>query len=336
MINKLKALCDLCGASGNEDAVREYILAQIGDSAQCTTDNMGNIIAFKKGKKRSSVRLMVDAHTDEVGIIITAVTDDGFLKFVTVGGINDSILLSRTVKIGDGVKGVIGCKAVHLSTAEERKKAPKADALYIDIGAKDKIEAEARVAVGDYGVLDSDFEIMGDNVKAKAIDDRAGCLILIELLKTDSEYDFYATFTVQEEIGTRGARVAAYTVNPDAALVIESTTAADIDGVADENKVCRLGCGPAVSFMDRGTVYNRELYDMAINSGIKCQPKASVTGGNNSSAIHLSRQGVKTLAISVPCRYIHSPSCVANMDDIKGAVELTKYMIERICSGDNN
>ncbi len=333
MIDKLKTLCSLFGPSGAEDAVREYIIEQIGDSAQCSVDNLGNIIAFKKGEKRSGVKLMVDAHTDEVGIIITAITDDGFLKFVTVGGINDCILLSRTVTLSGGVQGVIGCKAVHLSTAEERKKAPKSEALYIDIGAENKAQAEQKIKIGDYGVINSDFEIMGDNVKAKAIDDRAGCLILIELLKQKSEYDFYATFTVQEEIGTRGARVAAYSLNPDVALVLEATTAADIMGVADENKVCSLGCGPAVSFMDRGTVYNRGLYDMALNSGIPCQPKASVTGGNNSSAIHLSRQGVKTLAISVPCRYIHSPSCVANLTDMENALKLTKYMIEKICSG---
>ncbi|MBE6796833.1 MAG: M42 family metallopeptidase [Ruminococcaceae bacterium] len=334
MIKTLENLCQLNAPSGCERDVREYILDALKGYADCKTDALGNIIAFKKGKNRPQNKLMIDAHMDEVGIIITSVTEEGFLKFTTLGGIKDCILLSRTVTLENGVSGIIGCKPVHLSTADERKKAPKADELYIDIGVASKEEAEKYINVGDSGVIDSDFEIMGDNVKAKAIDDRAGCLVLLELLKQDSEYDFYATFTVQEEIGTRGARVATYNVDPDFALALEATTAADIDGVGSADKVCVLGRGPAVSFMDRSTVYDRELYDIALNSGITCQPKASVTGGNNSSAIHLSREGVRTLALSVPCRYIHSPSCVANVKDIENTISLTKYMINKICSGE--
>ncbi len=334
MIKQLEKLCMLNGGSGDEQSVRQYILSELEGFAECKTDPLGNIIAFKKGKSTSKSKLMLDAHMDEVGIIITSITTDGFLKFTTLGGINDNILLSRRVTINDNIKGVIGCKPVHLSSADERKKAPKKDALYIDIGVSSKQEAEKYVRVGDSGIIDSDFEIIGDKIKAKAIDDRVGCLVLLELLKNDSDYDFYATFTVQEEIGTRGAKTATYGVNPDFALVIEATTAADIDGVCACDKVCVLGNGPAVSFMDRGTVYDRTLYNTALGSGIKCQSKASVTGGNNSAAIHLSREGVRTLAISVPCRYIHSPSCVADIKDIEETVELTKYMVNKICSGE--
>lgn len=335
MINALKELCQLNGTSGNEDNIRQYILKQLDGVAECKTDALGNIIAFKKGKNASKYKVMVDAHMDEVGIIITSITSDGFLKFTTLGGIKDCILLSRTVTINDSITGVIGCKPVHLSSADERKTAPKKDALYIDIGVSSKEEAEKYVTAGDYGVIDSDFEILGDTIKAKAIDDRAGCLVLLELLKSESDYDFYATFTVQEEIGTRGAKTATYSVNPDFAIVLEATTAADIDGVADSDKVCSLGDGPAVSFMDKSTVYDRALYNAALASGITCQSKASVTGGNNSSSIHQTREGVRTLALSIPCRYIHSPSCVANINDIKAEIELAKYMINKICSGES-
>lgn len=334
MTEQLKKLCELNGPSGNEDSIRQYILKELSGVAECKTDALGNIIAFKKGKNESKYKLMLDAHMDEVGIIVTSITSDGFLKFTTLGGIKDCILLSRTVTINDSVTGIIGCKPVHLSTADERKKAPKKDALYIDIGVSSKQEAEKYVSVGDYGVINSDFEILGNKIKAKAIDDRAGCLILLELLKMDSDYDFYATFTVQEEIGSRGAKTATYAIDPDFAIVLEATTAADIDGVADSDKVCVLGKGPAVSFMDNGTVYDRTLYNVALQSGITCQTKASVTGGNNSSSIHQSRDGVRTLSLSIPCRYIHSPSCVADINDVNATINLAKYMINKICSGE--
>lgn len=335
MLNTLKNLCTLNGTSGDEKSIRDYILKEISPYAECTTDQNGNIIAYKKGIKKSAVKLMVDAHMDEVGIIVCGITSDGFLKFKTVGGIKESVLLCRKVTINNSVHGVIGCKPIHLCSADERKKCPKEDALYIDIGAESREQAESTVNIGDFGVLDSDFEAMGENtIKAKAIDDRAGCAVLIELLKQNSEYDFYATFTVQEEVGCRGARTAAYTVNPDAALVLEATTAGDIDGVPAEKQVCKLGHGAAVSFMDSGTLYNRELYNCAVNSGIACQPKAGTTGGNNAGGIHLTRGGIKTLALSIPCRYIHSPSCVADRRDIESLYNLSRYMINKICSGE--
>ena len=166
------------------------------------------------------------------------------------------------------------------------------------------------------------------------VDDRAGVAVLIRLLKEEAEYDFYATFTVQEEVGCRGAKTAAYSLDPDGAIVLEATTAADLHGVEDDKKVCVLGDGPAVSFMDRSTLYDRRLYDAAMKSGIKCQPKSAVAGGNNSGAVHLTRDGVPTIAISAPCRYIHSPSCVADLGDIEGMYTLAKEMLNRMASGE--
>lgn len=332
MLDILRELTALDGVSGEEDAVREYIISKIKDHCEYKIDPLGSIIAFKKGKNRSVKRLMVDAHMDEVGLIITSVTSDGFLSFSAVGGIDTAVLMFRRVRIGS-INGVITGKPIHLISAEERKKLPKPESLYIDIGASSKEEALSLVRIGDRAVICGEYTEMGNKIKAKAIDDRAGCAILISLLTKDSDYDFYATFSVEEEVGLRGAKAAAFTVEPDSAIVLEATTAADIAGVEPSKRVCVLGNGPAVSFMDRATVYDREYYDTALKSGIKCQPKAAVAGGNNSGSVHLSRGGVRTLAISVPCRYIHSPSCVADKEDIENAARLAEYMIKGICSG---
>jgi endoglucanase len=176
---------------------------------------------------------------------------------------------------------------------------------------------------------------MGDKVlKARAIDDRAGVAVLIALLKMEAEYDFYATFTVQEEIGTRGAVTAAFTVDPEVAIILEATTAADLEGVPEEKQVCRLGCGPAVSFMDKGNLYSRKLYEYALSCGAKCQSKTLVAGGNNSRSFALSGKGVETAVISLPCRYIHSPSCVANLDDFDAMLPLAKKMLEAVAGGE--
>lgn len=333
MTELLKSLCELNAPSGSEAKVAEFIKEQINGFCEYKTDNLGNIIAFKKGKNTSAKKLMVDAHMDEVGIIVTYITAEGFLRFKTVGGIDTAALMGKRVKINSETAGVIGSKAVHLISAEEAKKCPKEDSLYIDIGAKNKSEAEEIISLGDYGVIDEPFIISGEKVMSKAIDDRIGCAILIKLLQNTSEYDFYATFTTGEEIGLRGAKTAAYSVDPDSAIILEATTAADIAGVSKENRVCILGEGAAVSFMDRATVYDRAYYNAALNSGIKCQSKCAVAGGNNSGAIHLSRSGVRTLSISVPCRYIHTASCVADKRDFESALALSKYMINKICSG---
>ncbi len=335
MIETLKKLCLADGTSGNEFRIAEIIKNEIKDAADITTDGMGNIIAFKKGKKSPKFKVMLDAHTDEVGMIITAVTSDGFLKFQTVGGINTEALLCRRVMIENKIPGVIGVKPTHLCSAQEKEALPNAEGLYIDIGAKDKEDALKLVKIGDFAVFISNFIPLSDNlIKAKALDDRIGCAILISLLKQEAEYDFYATFTVQEEVGCRGARTAAFALEPDFAICLEATTAADIAGVPEENKVCFLGKGAAVSFMDRATLYDRKLYDAALSSGIPCQSKNAVAGGNNSGAIHLSKSGIRTIAVSTPCRYIHSASCIADINDIEGAKRLAEYMCNKICAGE--
>ncbi len=334
MTENLKILCNLDAASGDEKAVRDYIILQIKGYCDFKTDNLGNIIAFKKGKKTPTRRIMIDAHMDEVGLIVTGITKEGYLKFQTVGGIDTAALMSRRVLINGKLNGVISGKPIHLIGKDERKKLPKCESLYIDIGAKSQQEAESQVMLGDRAVICGEFQKTNNNIISKAIDDRAGCAILIDLLQNYSEYDFYASFSVQEEVGLRGAKVSAYAINPDCAIMLESTTAADIADTPEDKTVCKLGLGPCVSFMDKATVYDREFYKAALESGIPCQVKRAVAGGNNSGAVHLTREGVRCIAISIPCRYIHSASSVCDINDIENARTLAEYMLNGIASGE--
>lgn len=330
MVSLLEKLSLLDSTSGDEYAVRDFIISEIKPYCEITIDALGNVIAQKKGKKAPAKKIMLDAHMDEVGLIITAITKDGFLRFKTLGGIDTSALLFKRVTIGGKIKGVISGKPIHLTKPEEEKKLPSLDSLYIDIGARSGEEVERLLTVGDRAVMDSDFTVNGDKIISKALDDRVGCAILIKLIKEYNEYDFTAVFSVEEEIGLRGAKTAAYSVAPDAAIVLEGTTAADIKGVPYDKSVCTLGGGAVVSFMDKATVYDRDYYNAALSSPVKSQPKRAVAGGNNSGAIHLSRVGVRTIALSVPCRYIHTSSSVADINDVSAVYNLAKYMIEYI------
>lgn len=334
MLELIKELCLLPGISGRENAVRDYIIEQIKDYAEYSIDPLGNLIVFKKGKNPAKNKVMLDAHMDEVGLIVTAITSEGFLRFTKVGGVDSRVILGRTVKVGEkAVNGVIGIKPVHLVDKKEEDSIPKADDLYIDIGAKSREEAMEYVHLGDSVWFESDFVEFGEGfVKAKALDDRAGCAILVEMIKSELEYDMWFSFSVQEEIGTRGAQTVAFTIAPDYAIAVETTTAADISGVKDEKRVCICGKGGTVSFMDRSTLYSKELFDKAFEiaekNSIPCQPKTMVAGGNDSGAIHKSRGGVRVLTVSIPCRYLHSPSCVIKLDDAKESLRLVKALAE--------
>jgi len=333
----LKTLTEANGVSGNEKKIREIILNEIqGYCDDITVDSIGNVIAFKKGKENNNKKVMLSAHMDEVGLIVTGITDSGFIKFEPVGGIDARILISKKVVIGDkNISGAIGIKAVHLQEPEERKNAVKVKNMYIDIGAKNKEDAEKRVSLGDYIAFDSPYVEFGNNmVKAKALDDRVGCVILIELLKENYVYDFYACFTVQEEVGLRGAKVAAYTVQPDIALVIEGTTCSDVPGAEEYQYATKIGEGPAVSIMDRASYSNKELammlYEVGKKNNIKVQFKQTTFGGNDAGVIHLTGIGVPTAAISVPCRYIHSPVSVMKLDDYHGCMQIVKLFLKEL------
>ena len=332
----LKELCMADGVSGDESAVRELVISRIKDVCEYSVDNLGSVICFKKGKKTPEKKLMLCAHMDEVGFIITYIRADGTLSFGNVGGIDPSVVIGRQVKVGrTRISGVVGSTAVHNLSKEQREKAPTTDSLYIDIGAADKAEAEKFVSIGDCAYFDSEYtELGGSRIKSKALDDRAGCAMMIELMHSELDYDTYFVFNVQEEIGLRGAIASSYSVAPDYAIVLETTTAADIDGASGAKRVCEVGKGPVVSFMDRHTMYDKELYrlafDIAKEKEIPCQTKTMIAGGNDAGAVHISGRGVHTMAVSLPCRYLHSPSCVIDYADLENSYKLVKTLIGRI------
>lgn len=334
---KLKELTSLSGVSGNEKEVRDYVLDKVkGKCDEVTCDSMGNVICFKKGSKANSKTVMIAAHLDEVGLICSGFTEDGCIKFKPVGGIDPRVLVSKRVTVGkDKIPGVIGFKAVHLQTPEERTAPPKMTSLYIDIGAKTKEEAEEVVKKGDYITFDSKFlELGGNSVKAKALDDRVGVSIMLSLMEESFDFNTAFVFTVQEETGLRGATICSHRVKPDLALVLEATTCSDVPDVKEQDYSTVLGDGAVLSFMDRSTMYDKEtvkkLENVAKNNNIAYQFKRTTAGGNDSGAIHKSREGVKTVCISIPARYIHSPASVISLDDYVAIEKLSKCFLKEI------
>lgn len=332
----LEKLCLANGASSDEEAVMDIILNEIKDYIDdYKIDNLKNLIVYKKGKKRPKSTVMVSAHMDEVGFIITSITDSGFLKFSSVGGINNSVICGKHVTVGKNkIPGVIGIKPIHMLKPEEKGKPVPIEDMYIDIGAKDKDDAMKYISLGDFAYFKAEFYESDGIIRTKAIDDRAGCLILINMIKSELEYDTVFSFVTQEEIGLRGAKTASYTINPDIAIVIEATTASDLADTADHEKVCCINKGAVISFMDKRTIYDRELYKMAINSSkytnVLVQEKRAVAGGNDAGAIQVSRNGVRTIAISIPARYLHCAAAMISKYDLYAVEKTAMYMLENI------
>lgn len=333
----LADLCAIDGVSGHEKAVRDYILARLSESSapmEVHTDNMGNVIVHLIGKEKANKTVQLDAHMDEVGFIITGIGDDGFLRFDTIGGIDSRVLFGHRVRIG-AQKGVIGGKAGHQCSADETKKVPSADSLRIDIGADSKEEAEKLVKIGDCGTFDNDLIWIGaDHFLGKAVDDRVGCMLLLELAKKQPSRDLWLSFSVQEEIGLRGAGVATEVIRPDYAVAIDATTAADVAGNSPDQSVCFVGQGAVVSFADRATLYDPELYQrirkMADEKGIPAQTKTTVAGGNNAGAMQGRHTGVRMTAVSLPCRYIHSSACMGKIQDVDAMYNLLEMLAEEL------
>ena len=333
----LKTLCDEYGISGNESTVASRIIGMIEDYADSYyVDNLGSVIAFKKGARTPAKKILIDAHTDEVGMIVTGFAADGGLCFTTVGGVDARVILGRLVLVGeDRIPGVIGTKAIHMQSEEERKTAVPVDKLYIDIGCSSKEEAQALVDYGDEVCFPAGFGTFGNGyLKGKAIDDRFGCAVMVELIRSELPCDCWFSFSVQEEVGCRGAAASAFAVAPDYAIVLETTTAADLAGVSEPKSVCTLGKGAVVGFMDRGTVYPRDLYklchQLGAEKGIPVQTKTMVAGGNDARSIHQAAGGIKTIAVSAPSRYLHSPFCVVKESDPTAVRDLTRALIEKL------
>ena len=340
----LKELSEARGVSGHETAVRQIILDAIKDSVdEHRVDALGNLIAMKKGAGKRRRKVMVAAHMDEVGLMIMHIEKDGSLRFRPVGGIDDRVLLAKKVLIGDNkVPGVIGSKPVHLLEPKQRQQVVRVAEMSIDIGASSKEEADRLVKVGDYATFDIAFSDLGGGlraVKGKAFDDRAGCAVLIELLKESPKaFDLYAAFTVQEEVGLRGAKVAGYAIAPDVAFVLEGTVCDDMPKKKDISPTTTVGSGPAITVMDRSVIADPRLVDLLVKTaeenGIPYQFKQPNMGGTDAGAIHLTRAGVPSAVVAVPARYIHSPVCLLSLNDLDNTVRLMHKTLLKVAKRD--
>jgi putative aminopeptidase FrvX len=352
----LKRLSEAFGPSGCEDEVRQVVLEAIQSKVdEVQVDALGNVIAMIRGTANPGFKVMVAAHMDEVGMMISHIGEDGLLRFTKVGGIDDRVLPAKGIRIrpriladgasGDGASGdgagndklpgVITIKPVHLTTQAERSQVMSYDKLAIDIGAGSKKEAEGLVDRGAYATFDIAFSDLGDVVKGKAFDDRAGCAMLIALIERGPyPFDFYPVFTTMEEVGLRGARVAGYSVMPDAAFVLEGTICDDSPKKEDLSPTTELGKGPAISVMDRSVVADRRLLQLVVETaeqeGIPYQFKQPGKGGTDAGAIHLAKTGVPTLPVCVPSRYIHSPVSVLSKSDYEQTINLMAASLMRL------
>ncbi len=340
LLRQMKELTQLRGISGCEDQVREYLIQRIaGHCDSYEVDNMGNLIVHKKGKRAPEKKVLFSAHMDEVGFIITHITPEGMLHFETVGGVTPAVTAGRPVLVGEqAIPGVIGTRPVHLITEEERKEYAKIEDMRIDIGAKDKAEAEKLVSPGDQATFIGPWKELGENsILARAIDDRAGCALLLEMLRGELEYDCTFAFVVQEETGCAGSKAVAFSQRPDIAVTVESTTAGDLPTAPDGRQVCRVGAGPVISFMDKGTIYPWDLYQKAVkiaeDAGIPWQTKEGVFGGNDARSYVSSAGGAKVLAVSLPVRYLHSANTLVNKADIHHARQLLDLLAKELPRG---
>lgn len=336
MLKLLTELCAAPGVSGQEGPVRALIEQELAGHCRLTVDSLGNLIAAKKGKRAPKHKILLTAHMDEVGFIITYIEESGLLRFSPVGGIDPRLVIGKTVEIGEGrLPGIIGIRAVHQQSSEERGKAPDFDALLMDIGAHSREEAEKHVKPGDRAVFLSPLIPFGAGLlRGKALDNRVACALLVELLKTDLPVDITCAFTVQEETGCVGARAVANRLEPEISIILETTTAADIADVAADRTVCKLGAGPTVSFMDRSTIYDEPLYTLALRvageKGLPIQIKSAVSGGNEAKSLQVGGGGSRVLALCIPTRYLHSPVCLLAQTDMESLFALLPHLLEEV------
>ena len=314
------------GPAGQEKNIRELIKTEIEDYVdELKVDNMGNLIAIKKGNGEGQ-KIMLAAHMDEIGIMITHIDDDGFLRFTTVGGVNPKHLVNRNFVFEDGTVGTVGVEKL------DSYKDLKLDKLFLDIGAENKEKAREIVGIGDVAVYQKKFNNNGQRVISNSLDDRAGCAVLISLLKEmdDSINDIYAVFTVQEEVGTRGAGPAAFGIEPDLALAVDVTGTGDTPEAHTMD--VKLGNGAAIKVMDRGSIAHpgikKMLAELAEENEISYQYEVLEFGATDARAIQLSRGGVPSGTLSIPTRYIHSPSEMLELDDLRDCTNLLIKFVE--------
>jgi endoglucanase len=336
-IQLLEKLCNACAVSGDEGEVRAIVLEQVRPLAgEVKVDALGNVLARRSGQGEHRLRVMLAAHMDEVGFMITNDEDDGIFRFDKVGGVDPRQLAGKAVTIGrQHVPGVIGAKPVHLTTDDELKQALTLETLRIDVAPGN----QTKVQVGDRATFATPFARLGPSLRAKALDDRLGVATLIELLRhAPPNIDLLAAFTVQEEVGLRGARVAAYALDPHLAFVLDCTPANDLppDAPDAENASynTRLGAGPAIYIADSSTLSDprliRHLVETAETAGIPYQMRQPGGGGTDAGAIHKQRAGIPSVSLSVPGRYLHTAAALARLEDWDNSLQLIQAALERL------
>ena len=336
----LRKLSNAYGPPGYEDEVRDLLRAELeGCADETKVDKLGNVIFWHRGKKGKPL-IMLAAHTDEVGFLVRHIEDQGYLRIHAWGVVPNLLPGQRLLFRGKkgGLKGVVGTKPPHIMSEEERKKPVVLDDLFVDIGTCTREEAERRGAyVGMTGVFDVEFTDLGDGyVRGKALDDRAGCFVMAEVFKSlkGSPLNVVAVGTVQEEVGLRGSKTAAYQVDPDYGLAIEGTFAVDMPGMAPHMVPAALRKGPVVTIADASVIAHPTVFKTIVEAAeaekIPYQFKKIPSGGTDAGSIHLTKGGIPSGTIAVPCRYIHGPAAITSTEDIENTIRLVKAFVDRI------
>jgi endoglucanase len=334
----LKLICETAGAPGFEEQIRQLVLKEIdGIVDEIRIDNLGNVTAIKHGKS-SDKKVMIAAHMDEIGFIVTHIDDNGFVRFHTLGGFDPKTLTAQRV-ILHGEKdliGVMGSKPIHVMSAEERNKFPKTTDYFIDLGMSKK-EVEKSISIGNPITRERKLIEMGDCVNCKSLDNRVSVFILIETLKRlkSFPYDVYAVFTVQEEVGIRGAQVSAMEIKPDFGFGLDTTIAYDVPGASTHEKITELGKGAAIKIMDSSTICDyrmvKYMKEVAAKNNIKTQLEILPAGGTDTMGIQRSSPGGSIAgAVSIPTRHIHQVIEMAHKDDILQSINLLQGCIENL------
>jgi len=321
----LKRLLETFGPSGHEETIREVIKEEIKDYAdEIKVDALGNLIAIKRGNGK---KIMVASHMDEIGIMVTNIDENGFLRFTNIGGVSPSISLYQRVMFADGTMGVVGMEEL------DDMKDLALDKMFIDIGASSKEEAMKKVNIGDVACFYAPFVQDGDYIMAKSMDDRIGCYVAIEALKAlkDCPNEVYFVFTVQEEVGLRGAKTAAYGIDPDMGIAIDVTATGDTPKAKPMD--VKMGKGTAIKIKDNSVLAHPTVKNLMIETAkennIPYQLEILEFGGTDSGAIHLTKSGVPSGVISVPCRYVHSPSEMVSVKDVESSIELLVKVLQK-------
>jgi len=325
----IKRLTEAYGPSGSEENVATLIREEITPHVdEVRMDKLGSLIAVKKGSS-SGAKVMLAAHMDEIGLIVTYIDNDGFLRFSAVGGVFTPRLTGMRVLFADGKIGVINMESRNSNINDMNK-------MFIDIGATSKEDAEQKVSIGDFAVFRQDFVDLGQRVVAKAMDDRIGCVVLIEVAKQlkSSPNNVYFVFTVQEEVGLRGARPSAYAIDPDLGIAVDVTGTGDMPEAM--TMAVSLGNGPTIKVKDGSVIAHPKVRNLLVETTKELdqpyQLEILVSGGTDAGAIHTTREGVPSGVVSIPTRHLHSPSEMIDMNDVEGAVRLLTAALEKDCS----